>query len=570
MNLDESDNPRKAAALALAERFHVLPVKAGTKRPDPLLAPEGFKNAATDAETVGGWFDAKPRANVGIACGREFGLLVLDIDVKGDALGMATLAELSIDVPTLTADTPSGGLHLYFKHPGCAVKAKLPGIDLKGADGGGYVLAPPSTLPNGAYRWRDPEIPVAAMPPALIEQLRPRTNGATPARAVGPVASIKTPQGQRHTRLVELGAVYRGKGLAADEIETLLWEHATRYFDPPFSRDRDDDAREIGAVVRWVDAKPAPETAAALTVMSTAELRAAAAAAPEIMLLDPLLPAAGNLMIFGPSGHGKSHLALSVALALARGQGLLDWQPAAPVPVIYFDGEMALGELNARLRQYLAEAPDPENLHWVAARAQQADMPDLADPAQQAAYLAAIEACAARVAIFDHLSALRTTTHEAPESHAESWLPVAAFFRSLNRRGVAVILTHHANKAGGQRGSSAHVALFDTVLRIASPEGGQADPLAELDAELQFEKHRRFGGAAAQPFRAKVFQDEDGFARWERVGDDPLVDDVVRLRLQGKSVREIARALRRSKNGIQKAVQRGQARGLLPLTGGDE
>ena len=59
--------------------------------------------------------------------------------------------------------------------------------------------------------------------------------------------------------------------------------------------------------------------------------------------------------------------------------------------------------------------------------------------------------------------------------------------------------------------------------------------------------------------------DADGFAAWSLAGDDPLVDDVVRLRQQGKSIREIATTLRRSKNGIQKAVERAKARGLLPL-----
>jgi DNA-binding CsgD family transcriptional regulator len=49
---------------------------------------------------------------------------------------------------------------------------------------------------------------------------------------------------------------------------------------------------------------------------------------------------------------------------------------------------------------------------------------------------------------------------------------------------------------------------------------------------------------------------------------DDLADDVARLRKEGKSIREIAAALRHSKKAVEKALSRAKARGLLPL-GGD-
>ena len=581
LTLDESANPRKVAALALAGRgFYIVAVQKGEKRPDKLLAPDGFKNATRDAEVIAGWFDAKPACNVGVACGPEYGLAVVDVDVKNGARGMETLRGLEIAVPTLTAGTPSGGLHLYFKHPGGKLPATLDGIDIKGADGGGYVLAPDSALSEefarandcsaGAYTWRDPEIPVAEFPPALLKQLR---TASAPARApaTGPVASITIPEGRRHNRLKELGAIYRGKGLQPDEIECLLWDHARRYFEPPFNLDNPDDVREVEAIVRWYGGKPATdEERQPLTVLSTADLIARAAEVSDLLLLDPPLPEAGNLMIYGPTGSGKSHLAIAVALALARGGAVLDWRATSAVPVLFCDGEMPLPELKGRLEQYLCGEAPPTTLFWAAARAQAGDMPDLADPAAQGFYLEAIEACFARVVVFDNLTCLRITSVDSPENSVEAWHPIGAFIRRLNALGVAVIIVHHAAKSGTQRGSSAHTAVMDTVLRIAPPGEGQADPRAELDIEIHFEKHRRFGGEATLPLRAKVIGDAEGFAAWTLAGGDPLVDDVVRLRLQGKSIREIASMLRRSKNGIQKAVGRAKARGLLPLTGDGE
>lgn len=567
--LEEVPPPRKAAALDLAQAgFHVLPVKAADKAPDSLLAPNGFKNATRDADVIAGWFDVRPKANIGIACGPEYGLLVIDVDVRAEHDGWDSFQRIFDGTLTLTADTPQMGGHFYFRHPGTPLKAHLdglPGIDVKGADGGGYVLAPPSALPTGAYRWKDADIPIADLPPSLLELLR-ADKPAKVKPAAGPVASITVPEGRRHSRLVELGAIYRGKGLQTDEIEALLWHHA-QHFSPAFNPDNGEHQREIESVVRWYGAKSAPDTTAQpLEVLTTAELMARAAAAPVVQALDPILPAAGNLMIHGASGAGKSHLALAVALALATGTAVLDWQAPALLPVLFVDGEMPLNELKARLEGYLHHRPPPASLHWLAARALDgADLPDLADVAAQALYLQAIEACGARVAVFDNLSCLRHTTAESPESSAEAWHPVAAFLRRLNGHGIATVTVHHSGKAGTQRGSSHHVAVMDTVIAVKQPGAGQADPRASNDVEIVFEKHRRFAGEAAEAFRAKATEDADGYVTWSRCGVDPLAEDVARLRLQNRTIREIATTTGRSKAAIEKAIGRAQARGLLPL-----
>lgn len=570
--LDDDDSPRKTAAVALVgSGFHVFAVKQGEKRPDPLLAPSGFLDASTDAQDVAGWFDVKPKANIGVACGADYGLVVVDVDVKNGAPGMQTYAELGLgDCATLTARTPSGGFHLYFKHPGARLKAKLPGIDIKGADGGGYVLAPPSTLPNGAYTWLDPDMPVVDMPFELVARLEVADVAASSPRkssGASPVDDLKVPEGRRHAKLVELAGVYRGKGLDATEVETLLWLHAERWFDPPFSRDNPDDVREVEQVAFWIGKKPAGEDdSTALSVLTTAELVARAAQTPAANIMEPLLPPAGNLMIHGSSGVGKSHLGLCIALALVRGTPLLEWTVPTAVPVLFVDGEMPLHELKARLDSYLRGEPAPSCLYWLAARAHDAaDLPDLADPQAQEAYAAAVASCGAKVVVFDNLSCLRQTSAEAPENSVEAWHPVASFIRRLNGLGVAVVLIHHSAKSGTQRGSSAHVAVFDTVLAVKQPGEGQADPLAENDVEIVFEKHRRFGGESARSFRAKALGDADGYCTWVSSGTDPLVDDVVRLHKSGHSLRDMAEVLKRSKSGIEKAINRAKAAGKWPL-----
>jgi len=578
-NIDELENTRKEAALALIDRgFYVLPVKAGEKRPDPLLAPNGVNDATRDRDVVAGWFDVKPRANVAIACGAVFGIVVLDVDVKNGARGPETLERLWISEPTLTltATSPSGGEHLYLRHPGVALISKLDGIDIKGADGNGYVLAPPSTLSGefanssgcvaGLYVWRDEEMPIAVFPEFLLKELAakrnaPKGNGA----ATGPVASIKTPDGKRHNRLVDLGKIYRSKGLRVDEIEALLWWHATENFTPPFSRENAEEVRELESIVHWYKDKGTDgDNVVPFVILSTAELRERGKLTPQVPLLDPVLPDAGSMMIYGAAGIGKSHIGLCIAGHLALGRPFLEWAVRAPVPVLYVDGEMPLDEITERLDSYFGGDP-LELLNWIAARAQDNDLPNLADPVEQDLYYGAVTQAGAKCVVFDNLTCLRSTSAELPENSIEAWLPVARFIRRLNRLGIAVVVIHHASKAGQQRGSVGHVAPMDTVVCLRALQEGQADPLAENDIEFVFEKHRRFGGEAAQPFRAKALGDPGGHVIWQRVGTDALVDDVVRLRKQGVSVRDIAAKLKRSKAGIQKAIARAKGRALLPL-----
>lgn len=115
-------------ALALAARgFYVFPVKAGAKQP-PLVP---FKEAATRDETqIKRWWGEYPDHNIGIYTGKfgdDEALLVIDVDVKGDKDGNASIIGLELeghDFPaTYEQNTPTGGRHLVYRVPG-AVKQR--------------------------------------------------------------------------------------------------------------------------------------------------------------------------------------------------------------------------------------------------------------------------------------------------------------------------------------------------------------------------------------------------------------------------------------------------------------
>lgn len=166
---------------------------------------------------------------VGLATGERSGVVVIDLDRKNGIDGLESLSALG-DVPeTLTARTGSGGLHLYFRHPGIPVKNSAgvlgPGIDVRGD--GGYVVLPPSPHRSGGrYEWLN-AAPIAELPPWLLTLLRnpPR------ARVVRRETLERLAKIWRRSKSVhkqELGealeAIARGESFAAPGTrDTTLW-----------------------------------------------------------------------------------------------------------------------------------------------------------------------------------------------------------------------------------------------------------------------------------------------------------------------------------------------------------
>lgn len=130
-----------------------------------------------------------PDAMLGIACGADSGLFVVEADtLEGHAVdgvgNLRRLFETHGALPdTITAVSPSGSLHLYFRWPedgGIANSAGhvAQGIDVRGE--GGMVIAPPSVRPDKPrpYEWKNPPglFDLAPCPEWLLSLFRePRT-----------------------------------------------------------------------------------------------------------------------------------------------------------------------------------------------------------------------------------------------------------------------------------------------------------------------------------------------------------------------------------------------------------
>jgi hypothetical protein len=148
------------------------------------VGTEWQKRATSDQARVRELF-AGPEHNIGLATGAVSGCFVLDVDVGDGKHGDETLAALEIkngEIPrTTTARTGSGGLHLFFQHPGFEVTGSCgklgPGLDLRG-DGNQVLVAPSVHASGGRYEWVDGldpwTTPPAPAPQWLLDLMRPR------------------------------------------------------------------------------------------------------------------------------------------------------------------------------------------------------------------------------------------------------------------------------------------------------------------------------------------------------------------------------------------------------------
>lgn len=218
-------------------------------------------------------------------------------------------------------------------------------------------------------------------------------------------------------------------------------------------------------------------------------------------ILAPILPAGGLALLYAPRGVGKTFLALSIGWAVASGGQLLRWHAPQPRRVLYVDGEMPARTLQERLRRIIGcGAPSPadaDRFHFLASDLTDCGLPSLASEAGQRIVSDAAANC--DLVIIDNLSSL---TPGLRENEGDDWAPVQAWLLALRRAGKAVLLVHHAGKAGTQRGTSRREDILDIVVALRRPENYRPDEGARFT--VRFEKTRNLVGPEAETFEAQL------------------------------------------------------------------
>lgn len=498
--------------------WKVFPCAANGKEP-----VAGFINwpslATDDPIQIAEWAAEYPGCNWAVAVGAS-GLGVIDIDppIGEDSLMLLELEHGALP-DTREHSTPRGGRHIIYSDPDrtLAITASTiaPKIDTRGGANGkdSYIIIPPSKIGENSYGVlldREP----ASLPSFLADLAgrRRESVGASNDIALDDPANVERAASLLRdyvargdvaregsggdNRTYQVAAELLNFGLSEDQAFHLISEIWNPACEPPWAED--ELRAKIENAARYAQNEPgawAVPPASAVLTGDTLDRLAAQDTTPEQggraprfnwrteaelrdveplpWLLEDILYRETITMMFGPSGHYKTFLALHLGMTLAvRGEC-----------VFYVAGEgdrrMAARDVPAWRLANGVEGDLP--FHMVD------DMPLATDPDDYAAFVDSIRRKAAGRPIgavfLDTLNIAMLGLEENSAKDASVLLAAAkAVKRSLR---CMVMLIHHTPDADQHkaRGSSAFYAGFDTVLRV------QADTKVKL-ARLYVQKQK--------------------------------------------------------------------------------
>lgn len=483
--------------------WRVFPCYAGTKEPLSFQDMGGsWKDLATDDPAqIEYWASMWPGCNWAVHTGPS-GLAVLDVD--GQA-GEDTLFAIQLEhgeLPETREHTsPRGGRHLIFAGDIAPTVAKIgPKLDTRGRHS--YILIPPSVFEGKPYALSH-DWPIQNLPD-WIGELAGRNREAV--QATGTVQLDSRSAVGRAERLL-LDYVARGHvavqgqggddrtyavcaevlnlGLSEDKafelIDTIWNTHCQPAWDAEELRAKIANAgryaqNETGAwavpPVRDRISHPAldklmDENAAQaprreeLARFDWMDEDRFSTMPPPVWLIPDMLTRESIAMLYGPSGHYKSFLALNIAARVAQLGECAFYVAAEGI------ARMARQDFPAWKLAYGEENPIPFFM--------QEDMPVATDGMDYRAFADSIKVAAKAagkpvgIIILDTLNNAMIGLEENSAKDTAVLIQAAKFLkRAFN---CVVMLVHHTPKDGSEpRGSSALYAAFDTVMRVNSDE----------------------------------------------------------------------------------------------------
>jgi len=275
-------------------------------------------------------------------------------------------------------------------------------------------------------------------------------------------------------------------------------------------------------------------------------------------LFEPWLRTKDVSMIYSARGCGKTRLALGVSVAVASGAAFLHGHAEKPQTVLYVDGELPVEALQAILSMTIKalDADPGDHLRILSADSIPAGLSSLTEEAGQRVVESLCEDTALVV-----LDSISTLCRSGEENAAESWQPVQDFLLRLRRRGVAVLLLHHAGKTGLQRGTSKREDILDVVLRLTHPPGYNASEGCRFVAE--FEKSRGLVGEAVESFEVQLWDRPEGPVWTVKNSDVAIFERVIELTREGLSQSDIAREVGRDKSRVSRLIAKAKREGKL-------
>ena len=287
---------------------------------------------------------------------------------------------------------------------------------------------------------------------------------------------------------------------------------------------------------------------------------------PEERHYFPWLTEGSAIILVAKTGLGKTLFALGISTALANGTGFLKWENSLdPVGVLYIDGEMSLHDMRQRLRGFSptmkTKAPLEILSHQEFWNVEESDLNLVEEKLQERLKNYLEKRPEIRVVVIDNLSCLFPTLRE---DKRDDWvtkaLPFILWFR---RRNIVIIMVHHTNKQGEQRGSGARLETLNLQITL-SPLPSREDT-EQAGFYVTFPKHRNVWGDAITPIEVTLHEEKDGALRWEwRSKEESSEEKLLSLVREGvERVKDAAEMMGLTEGAVSKLKKKLVDKGIL-------
>ena len=219
----------------------VMPIAHNEKRP----VIKNWSKITSNEETIGYFNEG---SNLGVIMGKASGVMCVDVDIK-HADGLATLADLEEklgELPkTVMSETPSGGIHYYFKYDKNIINRKKVGEGIDIQSDGTQTLEAPSVIDGNTYEWvYDPfEYEVAELPENWLTFLCNKGDIDELQLSAAPFEAPKqVPEGGRNNTIAQFVGSMLGRKLQKNTVLNKALKYNQEACDPPLD---DDEVRTI-------------------------------------------------------------------------------------------------------------------------------------------------------------------------------------------------------------------------------------------------------------------------------------------------------------------------------------
>jgi putative DNA primase/helicase len=192
------------------------------------------------------------------------------------------------------------------------------------------------------------------------------------------------------------------------------------------------------------------------------------------IILNPWIQAKSLTLVSGFRGAGKTWFGLGLFDAITCGAPFGPWPTIKPVTSLYLEGEMAESDIQERLSSfkngdYVAPLYIYSEDHVMSASVLSGDLlprANLADPAWRLMMELILLDKGVQLFGIDNLASL---CPGLDENSKQDWDPINQWLLGLRFKGISIVMFHHVNKSGGQRGTSAREDNVDNSLMLSLP-----------------------------------------------------------------------------------------------------